>query len=75
MSDLQARLLEAHARDDKAALSELYALAAGTATDLNEVAFFLTQAYVFSLDAGLLSAPALRAQLIALGRESELHEA
>ena len=69
MSTLEERLLAAHASGDEPALVELYREAAATASDENAKAFFLTQAYVFALDCGDPTAPELKAELRALGRE------
>jgi len=69
MSDLDARLLAAHATDDRAMLIKLYAEAADTATDETATGFYLTHAYIFALEAGDPRAPALRARLVAMGRE------
>lgn len=69
MSDLDASLLKAHARQDKPLLARLYEGAADAAAAGEEQGFFLTQAYIFALDAGLPEAAGLRARLVALGRE------
>lgn len=66
---LDARLLDAHARQDKTALVTLYTEAAETANDLDAACFFLTHAYVFALDVGDNRAGALHARLVAQGRE------
>ena len=70
MNDLHGRLLAAHDRDDKPTLVNLYAEAAEAAASVDECAFFLTQAYVFALDAGHPDTRALRNRLVAMGRES-----
>lgn len=70
MKDLDARMLRAHAEDDRAALIRLYALAADGANDLDAACFYLTHAYVFALEAGAPEAPALHARLVAHGREA-----
>jgi hypothetical protein len=70
MNDLQARLLAAHAAGDNIAFVGLYTEAADAACTEAEAGFFLTQAYVFALEFGHIDAPALRARLVALGRES-----
>lgn len=67
--DLDNALLAAHAAGDRAGLARLYVTAAEGA-EHDAASFFLTQAYVFALDAGDPAAPALRARLVALGRES-----
>ena len=56
MSDLDARLLAAHAAGDTAALARLYTEAAQAEEDPDARGFFLTQAYVFALE---LDHPAL----------------
>ena len=68
MSTLDARLLEAHERDDKPALVALYTEAADTASEEEAQAFYLTHAYVFALDIGAPETPSLRHQLKMLGR-------
>ncbi|WP_299674815.1 hypothetical protein [uncultured Roseobacter sp.] len=69
MSDLDARLLAAHAADDRSALIALYAQAADEAAEEDARAFYLTHAYVFALEAGSPQAEILRDRLVALGRE------
>jgi hypothetical protein len=69
MTDLDQRLLEAHARDDRPALIRLYAEAGETANDLDAACFYLTHAYVFALEAGAPEAGRLHARLKAAGRE------
>ncbi|MBO6604860.1 MULTISPECIES: hypothetical protein [Paracoccaceae] len=64
--DLDRALLAAHARDDRAALIGLYAKASDMATDRTARAFYLTQAYVFALEAGTPEAERLRGGLKAL---------
>ena len=69
---LDASLLAAHARGDGPALAELYARAADRCEAegaLDACCFYLTQAYVFALEAGLETADLLRGRLIAYGRE------
>ncbi|MBF9036483.1 hypothetical protein HKCCE2091_19770 [Rhodobacterales bacterium HKCCE2091] len=66
---LDADLLAAHAAGDRARLALLYTTAADTAPTPAERAFFLTQAWVFSLDAGLVEADTLRSRLVALGAD------
>jgi hypothetical protein len=63
MSDLDARLLAAHARDDRATLVTLYTQAADAASDLDAACFYLTHAYVFALELGHPDAPTLNARL------------
>jgi hypothetical protein len=67
--DLNAALLSAHAANDLPRLVALYALAA-EAAEPDASGFFLTQAYVLALDCGDARAAALRARLVAMGRES-----
>lgn len=70
--DLDAALLDAHARDDGTALARLYAQAADMAEgkgDIGGCCFFLTQAYVFALQVGAAEEDALHARLVAYGRE------
>lgn len=69
MTTIDARLLEAHAADDKQALAALYQEAASIAETPDAEAFFLTHAYVFALEAGLPLADQLRTRLVTLGRE------
>jgi hypothetical protein len=70
MSDLDQCILDAHARGDGAALARLYHAAAEHENTPEAKAFFLTQAYVFALEANAPEVPELRALLVALGRES-----
>lgn len=70
LADLDARLLAAHDRDDKAALVALYTEAADVANDLDAACFYLTHAYIFALDTGAPQTPALHARLVAHGREA-----
>ncbi|MBY5932856.1 hypothetical protein KUV51_07580 [Tateyamaria omphalii] len=72
MSDLEARLLAAHAHGDNAAMVELYQEAASTAPDPAEQAFFLTQAHVFAMEIAHPDAAALRQTLVRMGRETPL---
>lgn len=50
MSALNARILSAHAANDKKALADLYRQAARAAETLDSACFFATQAYIFSLE-------------------------
>lgn len=72
MKDLDARLLTAHATGDPARLSQLYTEAADVAPTEDAEGFYLTHAHIFALEAGLKTAPELRARLIAMGRETPL---
>lgn len=67
---LDARLLAAHAADDRSALVGLYTQAADGAENEGACGFFLTQAYVFALDTNHPTRPCLRARLVAMGREN-----
>ena len=69
MSDLNTRLLAAHAKDDRAALVALYTEAADHAHDTNSACFYLTHAMVFALELGLPAAEDLRRRLAEHGRE------
>lgn len=71
---LDAALLAAHDRGDRGALARLYAQAADTATTEDAAAFYLTHAYIFALEAGAATAPALRDRLCAMGREVPLEQ-
>ena len=66
---LDERLIAAHASGNHASLVTLYQQAADAQTDENIACFFLTQAYVFALQAGAPDAEALHARLVAYGRE------
>ena len=68
---LNAALLAAHARHDLETLVDLYALAADSqegAGDIDAACFFLTQAFVFALEAGVARAAELNRRLVAYGR-------
>lgn len=65
----EARLLAAHAAGDLAALARLYEAAAEQAT-AEAAAFYLTQAYIYALDAGDPAARRLHARLKLDGREA-----
>lgn len=74
MSDLEDRLLAAHAAGDAAVLSRLYTEAADDKErqgDLDAACFYLTHAYVFALDAGLPTAGVLNKRLVEYGRDIE----
>ncbi|MEM7189066.1 MAG: hypothetical protein AAF439_05595 [Pseudomonadota bacterium] len=69
---LDQALIDAHARDDKHALVNLYRQAADlseAAGDLDAACFYLTHAYVFALQAGAPSADTLHTRLVAYGRD------
>lgn len=65
---LHDRLLDAHARDDRAALVGLYTEAAGQAGDADAACFYLTHAYIFALEMGDPAVGALRDRLKQHGR-------
>ncbi len=69
MSDLDQRLLDAHAAHDQKALIDLYQDAAEQAKDIEAVGFYLTHAYVFALELGHPAAPQLHARLKDMNRE------
>ena len=54
MNPLDARLLQAHAAGDGAALARLYEEAARQAADADAGAFYLTHAHIFALEGGCL---------------------
>lgn len=69
---LDAALLKAHAEMDYEQLVSGYTSAADAAEDCGDTArasFFLTQAWVFAMDAGDLRAADLKARLVAFGSE------
>lgn len=68
MSDLNAIILAAHARDDRAALVGHYTLAADQTNDVNTACFFLTYAYIYALELGHPDTDTLFARLDAHGR-------
>lgn len=72
MSDLDARLLAAHANHDLRALVALYQTAADGAETESARAFYLTHAHVFALETDHPDTARLRAELIAMGREIPL---
>ncbi|WP_299731182.1 hypothetical protein [uncultured Tateyamaria sp.] len=72
MSDLDTRLLAAHASGDLHALVTLYQTAADGAETEDARGFYLTHAHVFALEIGHPDTACLRAALIAMGRETPL---
>jgi len=70
MKQLEEAILAAHAAGDRRALAALYARAADSLDDLDAACFFLTQAYVFALEAGAPESAPLHARLKARGREA-----
>ncbi|WP_050930001.1 hypothetical protein [Aestuariivita boseongensis] len=69
MTDLDAQLLAAHEACDAPALIRLYQRAADQAATLDAACFYLTHAYVFALEAAHPDVEAIRARLVAEGRE------
>lgn len=69
-TDLDQRLLAAHAADDRAALIALYTEASESTEHPVARNFYLTHAYVYALEAGVPLALALRARLVSLGAET-----
>lgn len=70
---LQQRMLDAHERNDKALLVQLYTQAADIAenhTDVDATKFYLTQAYIFALDTGSDDHGALLKRLDVLNGDS-----
>ncbi|SFS50583.1 hypothetical protein SAMN04488040_0673 [Sulfitobacter marinus] len=72
MCDLNAQLLAAHTARDHGALVGLYRAAAARTHDPNAAGFYLTHAYVFALETDHQDTSALRADLVAQGRETPL---
>lgn len=71
VSDLDTRLLAAHAEEDGTALIALYAEAAEAARangDTGRAAFYLTHAWIFALEAGDPRAREYHCRLVAAGR-------
>lgn len=71
MRALENLLLAAHAARDHAALVALYVEAADHAPSEDAAGFYLTHAYVFALEKGHPDAPALKARLVAAGRDRD----
>lgn len=70
LEDLDQRLLQAHAVDDRGALIQLYAEASGAAKSPVARNFYLTHAYVYALEAGIPEADFLRRRLVDYGAET-----
>ncbi|AZV79550.1 hypothetical protein EBB79_17840 [Parasedimentitalea marina] len=70
MTRLNNRLLAAHAAGDTPALVALYTEAADTAASQDAMGFYLTQAYIYALDAGHGSATVLHSRLVEMGRDN-----
>lgn len=68
--DLDQRLLDAHARDDRMALVQLYKDASSVSNSEDAKYFYLTHAYIFALDTGHPLTSELHALLKTAGRES-----
>jgi len=64
----------AHERGDADALVTLYTAAADGTTDIDQACFYLTQAFVFALEAGLPQMHDLNVRLAAHGRAHILPE-
>ncbi|MFL4471404.1 hypothetical protein ACERZ8_16535 [Tateyamaria armeniaca] len=72
MTDLDARLLAAHAAGDRAVLVTLYQWAADAAETDTARGFYLTHAHVFAMEIDHPDTACLRAALIDMGRETPL---
>lgn len=68
MTSLQDRLLDAHTREDRAALVMLYTEVAEASDDIDAACFFLTHAYIFALELGDPAAKPLYLRLRGHGR-------
>ncbi len=66
--DLNTALLDAHDRDDKDALVDLYTAAADQAGDTDTTCFFLTHAFIYALEMGHEQTKTLHGRLAAHGR-------
>ncbi len=72
---LDRLLLEAHERNDHAALIRYYTMAADEyeqAQDVAAACFYLTHAFVFALEAGAPEADVLNQRLVTHGRAHRL---
>jgi hypothetical protein len=72
VTDLDERLLAAHAAGDLPALAMLYSQAADAreaSGDIDAACFYLTHAFVFALEADDAQGPVLHARLKSYGRE------
>ncbi len=72
----EQQLQQAHEVGDTAVLSELYGNAANQHEangDIDSACFYLTQAYIFALDAGLPSAAEYNERLTRYGRDELVH--
>ncbi|WP_350334475.1 hypothetical protein [Coralliovum pocilloporae] len=71
---LDASIMDAHEREDLHALASLYGQAGAimeAEQDIDAACFLYTQAYIFSLQAGLPDAQRLKNILHGYGRETE----
>jgi len=69
---LNQQLLDAHEQNDNPALVLLYTKAAGECEqsgNIDAACFYLTHAYVFALQEGMIEANDLRQRLVKYGRE------
>ncbi|WP_299504887.1 hypothetical protein [uncultured Roseobacter sp.] len=69
MTSLDAQLLAAHDAGDQRALIDLYREAADRTEDADACGFYLTQAFIYALEAGAPEVDGLRQRLIDMGRE------
>ena len=77
MATLDQKILLAHARGDGNRLAGLYLQAANEKQLLGNIdatCFFLTQAYVFALEAGSDLVPEINCRLVEQGREEPLKD-
>ncbi|MDX1742388.1 MAG: hypothetical protein R3186_02175 [Ruegeria sp.] len=73
--ELDRMLIEAHDRNDHAALIQYYTVAADereAAQDIDAACFYLTHAFVFALESGVAEACSLNARLVAYDRAHRL---
>ena len=71
MNALNDQLLAAHATGDQISMVRLYTQAGDQAPSAEAAAFYLTQAYIYALDAGAPQALDLHARLVTLGAEAD----
>lgn len=69
MTDLDQRLLAAHAAGDRPSLVAWYTEAGNTSPDPDAAWFYLTHAYVYALEIDAPEARTLHARLKSAGRE------
>ena len=70
MTQLDIQVQAEHARQDAAALAELYAAGSATAQTLDEQCFLATQAYIFALESNHPLAEQLHAFLVQNRRDA-----